>query len=793
MDYFHRTAIFEIQITISMKQTAHFGLIPAIVLTILSGCSGNSSRNASPAISPDRDIEASVDRTLKGMSIEEKAGQMVQLAIDAIYNSVTGEFNEDAMKTIFDEYKIGSILNVPGIAPSKARMAEILKVIQDRSMSTIGIPCIYGLDMIHGTSYYSDGTFFPQEINLAATMNTEYAKAMGKVIGYETRAGMVPWVFSPVMDLTRNACWPRNWESYGEDPYIQARMASEETRAIQGDDPNHIDSFHSAVSIKHFMGYGNPASGKDRTPAYIADNDLREKYFAPFQACVEAGALSLMVNSASINGVPTHANYKLLTEWLKEGLNWDGMIVTDWADLNNLFERDHIAADKKDAIRMGINAGIDMIMEPYDPKAAGIIVELANEGKIPMDRIDDAVRRILRLKYRLGLFDEPVWSSGYPEYGCAEFIAASRNAAIESEVLLKNDGILPLKEGTRILVTGPNGNSIRTLNGGWSYTWQGSELPGVTDKYNTIYEAVAQRFGEGNVRYAEGVRYDPSSWTNECSDGIGDAVAAARNCDVILACIGENSYCETPGNIDDLTISSKQIALVKALAGTGKPIILVLNEGRARIVRDIEPLASAVIDIMLPGNYGGDALAALVSGDENFSGKLPFTYPKYTNSIHTYDYKVSEHREVMEGAYNYDAVMDVQWPFASGLSYTSFEYSNLTVDNTEFKSGDSLLVSVDVTNTGDRPGKESVIIYSSDLVASIIPDVRRVRAFAKTELKPGETGTLEFVIPANDLAFVGQDGRWRLEAGAFRISAGGLGVMVSCTEDKVWDTRNTQQ
>ena len=768
-------------------------LIAATLVSTLSACcSHNNGYNKMPAIPQDRQIEASVEKTLKSMTLEEKAGQVIQINLDIIYNAAKDEFNEEAMALVFDRYKVGSILNVPGAALPYSKMAEVVKVIQDRSMSVMGVPCLYGLDMIHGATYYLEGTFFPQEVNLAATFQPEYARTMGEAIGYETRAGMVPWVFSPVMDLTRNAAWPRNWESYGEDPYVQATMASVETKAIQGDDPNHIDRFHSAVSIKHYMGYGAPASGKDRTPAYIPESDLREKFFAPFKACIEAGALTVMVNSASINGIPTHANWTLLTDWLKKGLNWDGMIVTDWADVNNFFERDHVAADKKDAIRLGLNAGIDMIMEPYDATAAGLIVELVNEGKISMERLDDAVRRILRVKYRLGLFDNPTWETDFPDFGARKFTDASLAAAIESEVLLKNDGILPLQQGTKILVTGPNANSIRTLNGGWSYTWQGSEIPGVTDKFNTIFEALAERFGAANVRFAQGIKYDEaySAWQNEDASGIAAAVAAARSCDVIVACVGENSYCETPGNIDDIALSQNQTELVKALSKTGKPIVLVLNEGRARVIREIEPLAGAIIDIMLPGNYGADALARLLSGDENFSGKLPFTYPKYANSLHTYDFKVSEHREVMEGAYNYEAVMDIQWPFGTGLSYTTFEYSKLTADRTSFKSGDVITVTVDVTNTGKLAGKESAILYSSDLVASLMPDVKRVRSFHKVDLKPGESTTVEFTLPADDLAFVGADGKWRLEAGDFRLSAGGLGLTVTCTEDKVWDTQN---
>ena len=773
-----------------MKNT-HFckAFITFASLFLVFSCK-NDGANGKPAIAADKAIEAAVERTLDRMDIREKAGQLVQITLD-----VLTEYGQDVkpeqLDRVIGEYKVGSILNVCKSAPTRAKMEEIVRAIQDKSMEATGIPDIYGLDMIHGATYYKEGTFFPQEINLAATFDPAHAAAMGKAIGYETRAGLVPWVFSPVMDLGRTALWPRHWESFGEDPYVQSVMAAAETRAIQGSDPNHIGLDHCAVSLKHYLAYGNPASGKDRTPAYVTEQDLREKYFAPFKACIEAGALTVMVNSAAINGIPTHANTKLLTGWLKEGLNWDGMIVTDWADINNLYERDHVATDRKDAVRIGINAGIDMIMDPYDPAVADDIVALVEEGKISRKRLDDAVRRVLRLKYRLGLFDNPVWDTSSYELGSAETVRSALDAAIESEVLLKNTGgLLPLSKGTRILLTGPNANSMRCLNGGWSYSWQGSGTEQYTEQFNTIYEALKARFAD--VRLVEGVSYDDSGsdWQADKAVDIQGAVAAARGVDVIVACIGENSYCETPGNIDDLSLSANQTALVKALATTGKPIVLILSEGRPRIVREIEPLAAAVVDIMLPGNYGGDALAELLCGDANFSGRLPFTYPKYVNSLHTYDYKVSEHRETMEGMYNYDATMDVQWPFGAGLGYTSFEYSDFKVKNTRFKAGDVINVSLKVKNTGKVAGKEAVILYSSDLVASVIPDVRRVRAFKKVELAPGKETTVEFSLPANDLAFVGADGRWTLEKGEFRLSSGGLSEIVSCTKTKVWKTQN---
>ncbi|MBO4231043.1 MAG: glycoside hydrolase family 3 C-terminal domain-containing protein [Bacteroidales bacterium] len=762
-----------------------------IAMAVLMVASCAPKNQVAPAIAPDKDVEAKVESVLKKMSLKEKAGQMVQLSIDTITDKDTREIDPVKLDRIIGEYKVGSILNLLNdVSRSREQTAAFVRQIQDKSMEVLGIPCIYGLDMIHGANYLTDGSLYPQEINLGATFNREYAGMMGKALAYETRAAQVAWVFSPVMDLGRDPRWPRHWESWGEDPYLQAEMARTETMAIQGDDPNHIDLEHAAVSVKHFIGYGVPVTGKDRTPAYIAENDLREKFFRPFKECFQAGALTAMINSAAINGVPTHANKTLLTGWVKDGLNWDGMIVTDWADIDNLFNRDHVAADKKEAVAMGINAGIDMIMDPYDPECVNVIVDLAESGEIPMARIDDAVRRILRLKVRLGLFDNPSWEYDYKDFGCEKFAKESYAAALESEVLLKNEGgILPLKGNERILVTGPNANSMRTLNGGWSYTWQGDADTFASD-HNTILEAIRNRFP--NVKYVPAIEYAQGwgEWEKETVTGIAEAVSAARTCDVVIACVGENSYCETPGNMDDLNLSANQKELVKALAATGKPVILVLNEGRPRIIGDIEPLVKAVVDVMLPSNYGGDALAALISGDENFSGKLPFTYAKHINSLHTYDYKVSEHREVMAGSYNYDAIMDVQWPFGFGLSYTEYEYSNLKVDRDSFKAGDMIKVSVDVKNTGSRPGKEAVLLYSSDLVASIIPDVKRLRGFEKISLEPDVTKTVTFELPAKELAFVGADGKWRLEKGDFRLACGGLGVMVNCVETKVWDSPN---
>ncbi|MBR5700303.1 MAG: glycoside hydrolase family 3 C-terminal domain-containing protein [Bacteroidales bacterium] len=766
-----------------------FFVAAAAVLAAAVSC-GRAGRTA---IVRDAEIERKVEATLSGMTLDDKIGQMVQLAITNILDESLAKIDTNKLNTVIGTYRVGSILNVArNKANPAAATADLVREMQRVSMRELGIPCLYGLDMIHGASYLDEGTLFPQEIGMAATFNLEAVRAMGTAIGYESRAALVPWVFSPVMDLGRNACWSRHWESWGEDPYLSGEMSRVLVLADQGEDPNHIDKEHVATSIKHYMAYGVPLSGKDRTPAYVPYNELRERYFHPFKESIEAGALSLMVNSASINGLPVHANRELLTGWLKEDLGWDGMIITDWADVNNLYKRERVAEDKVNALALAVNAGIDMIMDPYDVACCADLKKAVEDGLVPMSRIDDAVRRILRLKYRLNLFDEPTWdTSGYELYR-EDFIAAAKQAAIESEVLLKNeDGILPLAQGTRILVTGPCGNSMRTLGGGWNYTWQGSKVDEFTESYNTIFEALAAKFGAANVRYVPGVAFNEAGkWYEELSPEIPAAVAAARQADVIVACVGENSYCESPGNLDDLTLSENQRNLVKALYQTGKPIVLILNEGRPRVVSDIEPLAKAVVDVMLPGNFGGDALAELLSGDANFSGKLPFTYPRAVNDLHTYDYKVSELVKTMGGMYDYDAKMEVQWRFGDGLSYTTFAYSDMSVDKTEFVSGDILTVSVKVINTGSVAGKESVLLFSSDLVASLVPDNRRLRAFDKIDLAPGESKVVELKLPADDLAFVGYDGLWRLEEGDFRLAAGSEHVMVRCARTKVWETPN---
>lgn len=765
-----------------------------------AGTIASAVGQTAPAIPSDPVIEANIQQWLKKMTLEEKIGQMCEITIDVVTDFEKSRdgftLSEAMLDTVIGKYKVGSLLNVPlSVAQKKEVWAKAIRQIQEKSIKEIGIPCIYGVDEIHGTTYTLDGTLFPQGVNMGATFNRALVRRGAEISAYETKASCVPWTYAPVVDLGRDPRWPRMWENYGEDAYLNTVMGVEAVLGFQGSDPNHIGRYNVAACVKHYMGYGVPVSGKDRTPSAIPRSELREKHFAPYLAAIRAGALSVMVNSAVDNGMPFHANKELLTDWLKRDLNWDGLIVTDWADINNLCTRDHIAATKKEAIKIAINAGIDMSMVPYETSFCTYLKELVEEGEVPMSRIDDAVARVLRLKYRLGLFDNPYWDiAEYDKFGSPEHADGALCAAEESEVLLKNDGnLLPLKQGTKILLAGPNANLMRCLNGGWSYSWQGHRADEFAGAYNTIYEALCNKFGKDNITYEPGVTYAPyknDNWWEENPAEIEKAVAAAANADVIIACIGENSYCETPGNLNDLTLSANQRNLVKALAATGKPVILVLNEGRPRIINDIEPLAKAVVHVMLPGNYGGDALANLLAGDVNFSGKLPYTYPKYINSLATYDYKPCENVGQMAGNYNYDAVMDVQWPFGFGLSYTSYAYSNLKVDKSSFAPGDVITVSVDVTNTGGVEGKESVLLYSSDLVASSTPDIKRLRGFDKISLKPGETKTVTLKLAADDLAFVGYDGLWRLEKGDFVLACGGKTVTVTCTDTKVWNTPN---
>lgn len=772
----------------------------------------------SQCIPRDEKVEAQVEALLSKMTLRDKVGQMCELAIDKVAQSSSdgnvkdnnssrslagGMLSAEAVDEVFGRYRVGSILNVPlGVAQTPERWAEVIRTLNDASMAQCGVPEIYGVDQIHGASYTWGATLFPQEVGQGASFNAAIPRRIGEITAYESRACLIPWVYSPVMDVARSPLWPRMWESFGEDVLLNGIMASEMTRGLQGDDPNHVGMNNVAACLKHYLAYGAAVSGKDRTPSSVTYREMMEKYFQPFRMCCEAGALSLMVNSANNNGVPFHANRRLLTEWLKEGLDWDGMIVTDWADIDNIWKRDHVAANKKEAIAMAINAGIDMTMDPYSTDFCDLLEELVQEGRVPMSRIDDAVRRILRLKIRVGLMDRTTWeapSKGskkkkashrgevwrglYSDFGSEKFAREAVSMAEECMVLLKNEQkLLPLKQGTKLFVCGPNADSFRAMNGGWTYTWQGNktnEIAKEIGKYRTFLGALEQKFGKENVTYSELVRYDDNDF--RIDHKVGDAASVKSQiaaADVIVAIVGENSYTETPGNIDDLNLSRNQQEMVKSLAQYGKPVVLVLNEGRPRIINEVEPLAKAVVHTFLPGNYGGDALANLLSGEANFSGRMPYTYPKFHGSFITYDCKPCEYVETMAGAYNYDANTTVQWTFGSGLSYSEVKYSNLKVDNSKLKIQNSKLTdvpltfTVDVTNQSNRSVKEPVLLFISDLVATLTPDVKRLRAFTKVELAPGETKTVTLTVRTSDLAFVNEDMQWTLEPGQFRATIG---------------------
>ena len=826
----------------------------AVCSGALEKLSAAAARSASADKSPSSRMEKKIDSVLSGMSLDEKIGQMILLEsaqvayknpqydfrrlmtlgrdeLDAIireaglqdkYNAdkivsllknpgLDGAYacytlsmdlssadgfslDEERMKTVFGEYHTGSILNMMGTEGDSLRVwREAIATLEKASMKyNNGLPVIYGLDQVHGPTYIFGGTMFPQQIGLAATFNPELVKELGAMNAYETRAGGIRWVYGPSMDLAVKPSWPRVYETWGEDPLLTGIMATSYMQGVQGPDSQSVGPYHAVSCLKHYLGYGSPDNGLDRTTATISEPDLREKHFEPFRRAVKAGAMSVMTNSSVVNGEPGVCNKRFLTDWLKEELAWDGVVVTDWGDVSDLFGLYKVAADKKEAIALAVNAGVDVLMVPSSLDYGPALKELVNEGQVSMKRIDDAVRRILRMKYRAGLFDDSPQEAEYPLFGSEEYAAKAYRAAVESEVLLKNDdGVLPLRKGARILVCGPNANTLRGLNGGWTYSWQGSEVDKYYEPYNTILEAFQGRFGARNVIFEPGVEYDFSAeWQVEKAPRIDRAVAAAKKVDYIVACVGENSYAETRGNVLDLELSENQQALVKALCATGKPVILVINSGRPRIVSKLVPEVKAVVDIMLPGNYGGDALAALLAGDENFSGKLPMTYPAHSNALTTYSFKVLEDRSTTPGIYNYENHANVQWWLGDGISYTSFSYSNFVAEKTDFKPSDNLTFSVDVTNTGGRAGQETVLLFSSDDMASgILPDNRRLRAFRKISLEPGETQTVRMTIPARDLAFVGPDGRWHLEKGGFTLMAGGQFLKINCTRTEVFDRR----
>jgi len=715
------------------------------------------------------DIDKKVDALLSKMTIDEKIGQMTQVTLDVVLQSVDGkatqptQIDADKIKEALEKYHVGSILNVSGAAYTREHWYKIISDIQNEAAQTrLKIPVLYGIDAMHGQNYVQGSTLFPQEIGMAATFNPELAKREGAITAYETRASYIPWDFSPVLDLGRNPLWPRIYETFGEDPYLAKTMGASVVRGYQGSDPG--SKYNVAACMKHYLGYSFPLDGKDRTPAWIPDRYMREYFLPSFRAAVNAGAMSVMVNSSEINGVPVHSSHYLLTDVLRGELGFKGVIVTDWMDIKYLNTRHHIAATQKDAVLIAINAGVDMSMVPLDYTFYDLLSQLVKEGKVPVSRIDESVRRILKMKYMVGIFDRPVGNpDDYPKFGSPEFAAVSLKSAAESITLLKNNNnILPLKKDMKVLVTGPGANSMRALDGGWSYTWQGDVTNQYTTNKNTIFKAIQQKIGKDNVEF------EPGSDYNALID-VDAAVKAAKKSDVIVLCLGENSYAENPGNIDDLDLPQAQQDLANALAATGKPVILVMTEGRPRIITDIESKSAATIMAYLPGNEGGNALADILFGDANPSGKLPYTYPRHANALINY-YRKNIENGNSDDAHGYNPLYE----FGYGLSYTNFTYSNLKISQPTLKEGETLTVTVDVKNTGDREGKESVLLYSREEYASVTPDTKRLRAFDKINLKPGETQTVTFKLTSKDLAFINDVSKSVTEAGEFKVMVGGL-------------------
>lgn len=730
--------------------------------------------NTSFSQNSKKEIDQKVSELLSKMSIEEKVGQMTQMTVTTFeIKGQPGIFDMPKLQEAIQTYHIGSMLNVPNPgAPTIQRWKEVITTINKEANKTrLKIPVLYGIDAIHGSSYTAGATLFPQQIGIAATFNTEIAKKGSEISAYETRASSIPWVFSPDLDLPRNPSWSRMWESFGEDAYLSSQMGAAMVTGFEGNDVG--SKYHVASCMKHFIGYGSTTTGKDRTPSIIPERVLRQFDLTIYQAAIKAGAKSVMISSGEINGTPVHASKHLITDLLKNELGFQGVVVTDWKDIIYLYTRHKVAKNNRDAVRISVLAGIDMSMVPEDYSFYTDLLDLVQKGEVPMSRIDDAVTRILRMKFEVNLFQNNIADlKDYPKFGSQEFIDVAYNAAAESITLLKNnDAVLPLSKSEKILVTGPTANSMKYLNGGWSYNWQGEN----SDKYAadkfTILEALQNKIGKENVLYTSGADLE-----KEDEIEIQKAVALAKEASKIILCLGEKNYTETPGDISNLYISPSQVKLALALSKLNKPIILVLNEGRPRLISDFEDKMNAVIQCYLPGNEGARALADILYGDVNPSGRLPYNYPRFPNSLEKYNRKYTESLgdEEQNNDAQYQKSYSPQYEFGTGLSYTTFEYSNLTIDKTTINNSDSLTVTIDVKNTGQLAGKEAVLLYLSDKVASITPEVKALKRFTKISLAPNESKTVTFTLNQKDLQFVGDDLKWIAENGTFNIQIGPL-------------------
>ena len=721
-----------------------------------------------------------ISRLISEMTLEEKVGQTCQITLDAILlRDSAGAvlephiIDEDKLKEAVGKYKVGSMLNVSSHTLSLEQWHYIIDEVQSVSLElNRDIPVIYGVDAIHGANYIQGGTLFPQEIGLAATWNLDHAETLGHITAYETRASGVPWNFSPVLDLGRQPLWSRNFETLGEDVYLASKMGRAIVEGYQAD----LDDYHVAACLKHYVGYSNPASGRDRTPAWIPERMMEEYYLPPFEESIKAGALTVMVNSGEVNGIPGHANKYLLTDVLKDKWGFKGFAVSDWEDFINLHKVAQTDSTRKAAIATAINAGVDMSMVPNSPEYkeyCELLVELVNEGAVSMDRLDDAVKRILYVKQEMGLFDQPglAEDADYSKFGSEEHAYLAYQAAAESITLLKNEeSILPLAKSDKVLLIGPTANSLNCLNGAWTHTWQG-----VDEKYNsdepTIKEVFEARFD--NVQYFEGSRMlmIDGDEADEQAEDLASAVKAAASADVAVVCVGEMPSTERPGDIYSLELADEQKLIVEKLEAAGIPVVLVLVEGRPKVISDIEPLCGAVVQAYLPGDQGAKAIVDVIRGDVNPSGKLPYTYPRYTGAVLHYDHKQSE---VINANTWQNDFYHPQWDFGFGLSYTTYEYSNLQLSAATIRSNDELKVSVDVKNAGERDGMEVVQLYTRDHFASISPALKKLKRFEKVELKAGESKTVEFTLSAKDLEFFGMENEWIAEDGKFSVMVGGL-------------------
>jgi beta-glucosidase len=718
---------------------------------------------APPALSP---ADASrIDDLVRQMSVTEKVGQMTQLEIGMITDGQDANLviNPGKLRKAIVEYGVGSILNVKDTALTPAKWNELLSAIQQAAAGTrLKIPVLYGIDTIHGANYVAGATLFPQPLGMAATWDPELMKETSQIAARETRAVGIPWNFSPVLDIGRQPLWPRLYETFGEDPHLASVMGAAAVRGYQGDDPAAPTAV--AATLKHYVGYSFPTSGHDRTPALIPERTLREYFLPTFAAGVRAGALSVMVNSSEVNGIPGHVNKHLLTDVLRGELGFDGVVVSDWEDIKKLVSTHHTSATERDATRDAVLAGIDMSMVPSDYSFSDLLVPLVNEGAVPMPRIDEAVRRILTMKARVGLFASSTQPpAATANIGSRASRAVARRAAQESIVLEKNaDALLPLRSGARVLVTGPTADSLPSLDNGWTITWQGNRPELYPRDRHTIRAALSARLGD-RVTYVPGATFDKDQ-------DIAAARSAAAQADAVVLCLGELSYAETPGNIDDLSLPAAQLRLADAVISSGKPVILVMVEGRPRLVETIAERAAAILIALNPGLEGGDALADILLGDANPSGRLPLTYPRAPNALLTYDHKAFEEQDTTFGL----KAFHPQFEFGSGLSYTTFQYSDLGVsaETPTFDSG--VGVSVVVRNTGARAGAEVVELFVADRVASITPPVKRLRRFVRVDLAPDEARTITFHLSRDDLSFIGADNKPIVEPGVFTVMVGGL-------------------